>query len=121
MSQNAVIVTTNLECQIIDIQTNSLSQLQSAVKGLIQPIDLHERITMWVNEEFLFTDFELNPFATGVYSEMWQSVNPIYGDVVFTGGTDENGNTLGLTPEDQEIITSAVTKMSARAKELELF
>lgn len=110
-TQNAVIVTPELDIKIIDIQTNCLKQLQEAVQGLIQPIDFHERVTMWVNEEFLFTDLARNPFASGIYSEMYGERHSIYGTVVFTGGPDEEGNTLGLSPEDIEVITSTADLM----------
>jgi hypothetical protein len=36
---------------------------------------------------------------------MYQITNPIIGDVVFTGGTDDNGDTLGLTEEYVKALT----------------
>jgi hypothetical protein len=97
MPKTAVIVTTKAEVSIIDIAEGSLKKLQSAVDGLIQPVDLDADVTMWVNEEGLLrNDLEMNDIATSLYAQMYDITNPIIGDVVFTGGTDEEGNTLGL-------------------------
>lgn len=106
MSKTALVITTKAEVKILDIESNTLSQLQNAVDGLIQPIDLEAGITMWVNEEGLFrNDLEANDIATGLYAQMFQITNPIIGDVVFTGGTDEEGDTLGLADEYVKALT----------------
>jgi hypothetical protein len=97
MPKTAVIVTTKAEVSIIDIAEGSLKKLQSAVDGLIQPIDLDANVTMWVNEEGLLrSDLEMNDIATSLYAQMYDITNPLMGDVVFTGGTDGEGETLGL-------------------------
>jgi hypothetical protein len=97
MPKTAVIVTTKAEVSIIDIAEGSLKKLQSAVDGLIQPVDLDGNVTMWVNEEGLLrSDLEMNDIATSLYAQMYDITNPLMGDVVFTGGTDEEGETLGL-------------------------
>jgi hypothetical protein len=100
MPKTAVIVTTKAEVSIIDIAEGSLKKLQSAVDGLIQPIDLNADVTMWVNEEGLLrNDLEMNDIATSLYAQMYDITNPLMGDVVFTGGTDEEGETLGLADD----------------------
>jgi hypothetical protein len=38
----------------------------------------------------------MNDIATSLYAQMYDITNPLMGDVVFTGGTDEEGETLGL-------------------------
>lgn len=101
MSKTAVVVNTKGEMSIIDIAEDELTKLQSAVDGLIQPIDLDTHATMWVNEEGLFrSDLEMNEIATAIYAEMYGDIaNPLIGDAVFTGGTDEEGETLTLPQE----------------------
>lgn len=78
---------------------NSLKVLQSAVDGLIEPVDISDTVTCWVNEEGLFrSDFQLNIFASGTTGLK------LKGPAVFTGGVGENGETLSLSYEDAEII-----------------
>lgn len=82
----------------------SLSELQAGVDGLIQPIDIREDLTMWVNEEFVFrAEPDPNVVASAFFEEIGGNY-AIHGSVVFTGGTDENGNTMGLPVEHQELI-----------------
>lgn len=84
----------------------SLKELQTAVDGLIQPIDIREGLTMWVNEEFLFrAEPDENVLATAFFAEAGGKYD-IHGTVVFTGGTDEDGNTLGLSDEHRELVES---------------
>jgi hypothetical protein len=84
--------------QELDITENSLAVLQAGVDGLIQPIDIREDLTMWVNEEFLFRgDFEPNLLGTSFYQSVYGTDGLIHGPIVFTGGSDEAGNTLPLS------------------------
>lgn len=106
MSKTALVINTNAEVSLIDLSSDSLKVLQAAVDGLIQPVDLDDSVTMWVNEEGLLrSDLEINPIATGIYSQMFDINNPIMGDVVFTGGTDSEGNTLPLATEEIRVLT----------------
>ena len=114
MPKHALVVKSDLTFEILDIAENELSQLQSAVEGLIQPVDLAELITMWVNEEGLFQEgLELNQLATAFMQELGSNT-PIMGNVVFTGGTDEDGNTLGMNQDAMD----ELTEITRRAKEL---
>lgn len=82
----------------------SLAELQAGVDGLIQPIDIREDLTMWVNEEFrLRSEPDPNVVATVFFEEVGGNY-AIHGSVVFTGGTDEDGNTMGLPVEHQELV-----------------
>ena len=77
-----------------------LKELQSAVDGYIEAIDLNNDLTMWVNEEYLLrNEFEVNPLASALFASIG-GTRPIFGDVVITGGTDPEGYTLGLTAND---------------------
>ena len=84
----------------------SLAELQAGVDGLIQPINIREDLTMWVNEEFSFRgEPDPNVLATAFFAEIGGNYD-IHGSVVFTGGTDEEGETLGLPEEHQDLIKS---------------
>lgn len=79
----------------------ALAEMQTVVGGLIEPIDLSETLTMWVNEEFIFMpSLELNPLASAVFQMMAGGEYPIHGNVIFTGGTDSKGELKDLSSED---------------------
>lgn len=98
----------------LDITENSLAVLQSGVEGLIQPIDINENLTMWVNEEFLFRgDFEPNLLGTSFYQSVYgENSGIIQGPVVFTGGSDDEGNTLPLSDSVRDSLQSMITRMN---------
>jgi len=78
----------------------ALADLQKAVDGWIEAIDISADLTMWVNEEYLLrNELVLNPLATALFSSIG-GTQPIFGDVVITGGTDPEGETLGLAEND---------------------
>lgn len=84
----------------LDAPEGSYKVLSDAVEGMIEPVDLEGDITMWVNEEFLFIfpTPRPNSFATALFARGYD----IQGNVIFTGGVDEEGETLGLS--DQQAI-----------------
>lgn len=107
--KTALQITTQGEINILDIEENSLQTLQKGVGGYIQPVDYGNELTMWVNEEGKLNGSDLNPYGT----EWWTAIFPnhfdlIFGDVVFTGGTDEEGDTIGLTDKQVEFLINFV-------------
>ncbi len=99
----ALKVTVDAKIEKLDIEEDGLKKLQTAVDGYIEAVDISHRLTMWVNEEGLLrNDLEVNPVAFAFYS------SPILGDIVFTGGTDENGDTLGLDEETEKFVRKSV-------------
>lgn len=114
MSKLAVKLTPEFELVEMDIEDNELNQLQDAVDGLIQPVDIDSNTTMWVNEEGLLRDdLELNHLANGIYAEVFGEQPFLRGNAVFTGGTDEDGNTIALSQKHLEALkglVEAVTK-----------
>lgn len=102
MNKTALVVNSKSEISEIGI---SLEELQTAVEGLIEPIDLSENLTMWVNEEFLFrAEPDPNPIATAFFQTFANGEYAIQGTVVFTGGTGSDGETLGLGEKEQDLI-----------------
>lgn len=96
----AYALSVNSKYEFEEIGTD-LAEMQAVVGGLIQPVDLSETLTMWVNEEYVFMPhLELNPLASAFFQIMAGADYPIYGNVIFTGGTDEDGNLLDLSTED---------------------
>jgi hypothetical protein len=70
----------------------SLQSMQEIVEGLIQPVDLQDDMTMWVNEEGMYRD-DYNFLASRI------AQIPLNGPAFITGGIDEDGNTLSLSPD----------------------
>ena len=100
MAKTALVVASDGTQSTLDVETEFLSKMQTAVDGLIQPIDISDTITMWVNEEFLFRNsFEPNLLGTAMYQSIGGD-GVIMGTIVFTGGTDSDGNTLGLSMKE---------------------
>ena len=69
----------------------SLYAMQAIVEGLIQPVDLQEDMTLWVNEEGMYRE-DYNFLASGIAGI------PLNGPAFITGGIDKEGNTLGINP-----------------------
>lgn len=91
----------------------TLDYLQTSVKGWVQAVDLqgaYEGYTMWVNEEGKFDDsLALNTGATFFWSQSFgYGTDYIKGNAVFTGGADENGDTLGLSYEQVAFLFSSL-------------
>lgn len=104
MTKMALMITT--EAKVVKLELNEdteLKQLQQAVDGYIEAVDLSPNLIMWVNEEGLLRDnLSVNPVAYAFYSQ------PIMGDIVFTGGIDGEGNTRALSKAEEKLIRSVV-------------
>lgn len=74
----------------VDI-TDGLGSLQAAVDGLICGISFGRDLFAYGNDEGLYTQPH-NAAATLLYSIKWGAyVQDLHGNVVFTGGTDDEG------------------------------
>ena len=89
----------------------SLASMQKLVGGLIQPIDLAEDTTMWVNEEGLMLDLPYNHLATS-FCAIYGIDTYICGDIFLTGGVDEDGNTLPLKQEYADFLLAEMASIS---------
>jgi hypothetical protein len=103
--KKAIRISTTGEITELDLTTNSLAQLQEAVGGLVQALDLTEVLTMWCNEEGKMYGQPHNPYAQYFWDKVYgQHTDYMVGDIVLTGGTDSNGETLGLTESQTETL-----------------
>lgn len=73
-----------------------LQQLQDAVGGWVEAVDLSPTLTMWCNEEGKLNGLPFNSLATDLWEESFGRTDFIKGNVIFTGGTGSEGETLGL-------------------------
>ena len=96
----------------LDLSQNSLETLQQAVEGLVQAIDIAEDLTMWCNEEGKMIGLPHNPFGQAFWEKMYGRTDYIVGDIVLTGGADNEGETIGLTDEQITEIAKVVASVN---------
>lgn len=107
--KKALHIKTTGEVIELDITADSLTTLQTAVGGWVQAIDITTDMTMWCNEEGKLISLPHNPFAQFMWDKSFGTYTDyIVGDIVLTGGTDEDGATLGLTDEQVQVIGKIV-------------
>ena len=106
------------------IENTELETLQDAVGGLIQAVDLTPSLTMWCNEEGKLIGLPVNPVATAMWTRYFGETDVIVGNVIFTGGCDEDGNTTSLLEEDatniKKLCSSYVNALEGGFKLVEL-
>lgn len=96
----AVIIKTDGSKEVVTFTIgDSYKMLSNAVEGYIECVRLAEDTDMWCNENGIAERRELNLMASAIYEETFEMANPILGNVIITGGADEEGDTLGLTEE----------------------
>lgn len=107
--RKALKVTPEGVVSVLDLDSpiaSSLTIMQGAVEGLIQPVDINEELTMYVNEEFHYSGQDLNPLGSAVLQREHDNREAfVLGNVLFTGGVDDEGNTKGLTEAQEQMLT----------------
>jgi hypothetical protein len=110
--KTALRINTDFTTEILDLEVDSLTQLQEAVGGLVQAVDLRDDLTLWCNEEGkLINGMQPNVIATHLWEKNFGMTDIILGDVVFTGGTDDEGDNLALTHAWQVQLTEMARKL----------
>ena len=98
----ALVITTAGAVEVIE--EISLKVLQGKVGGWVQAVDLKPNLTLWCNEEGKMNGLAVNYFATELWESVYGATDIIVGDVVLTGGADDEGETLGLTDNQIEAL-----------------
>jgi hypothetical protein len=96
----AVIIKTDGSKSVAEFDNDTCYDLlRTTVGGYFECITLKnvEFCDMWVNEEGKLRGLEQNPTATALWVDMYGTSDVIMGDVIITGGSDDEGETLGLT------------------------
>ena len=95
--KTALRINTDFTTEILDIEEDSLKKLQGAVGGWVQAVDLRDDLTLWCNEEGKLVEGMMpNVIGTHLYEKNFGVLDVIMGDIVFTGGTDDEGDNLSL-------------------------
>ncbi len=111
--KTAIQIKTDGTVTVLDMTADSLQTLQTAVGGWVQAIDLTADMTMWCNEEGKLVGLPHNPYAQHMWDKAFGAqTDYIVGDIVLTGGADDEGMTLGLTAEQEAIIRKVVAKVN---------
>lgn len=97
----AITLTAEGEAKEIELVQDEaqLKILQEAVGGWVQAIDFTPTLTLWCNEEGKLNGLPINPMATFLWERYFGFTDIICGNVIFTGGTGDEGETLGLNEE----------------------
>ena len=99
----AVIIRTDGKKEVVEFEIGkSYELISTAVGGMIECITLHDKEgqpDMWINENGKFSGLDQNPYATALWVDMYSTTDVIMGDVIITGGADDEGETLGLSDE----------------------
>ena len=80
--------------------------ISGAVGGLFAHVTLRSDLDFWCNDNGIALGLPINEVATALYDQ------PIFGDVVFMGGTDSSGEPLSLGTNH----ATAIELLSAMAR-----
>jgi hypothetical protein len=100
MTKLGVVIKADGTLERLDLSESEqeLKSLQNAVGGYVQVIELEDDFTMWANEEGKLLNLPVNEIATVIWEVRFGlDTDIICGDVVFTGGMDEDGETLTIS------------------------
>lgn len=95
--KTALRINTDFTTEVLDLSSNEYNQLRDAVGGLIQPVDLKPDLTVWLNEEGKLISLPINLIGTHMWERSYGQTDVLVGDIVFTGNSDEEGETLPLS------------------------
>jgi hypothetical protein len=110
--KKALAIKTTGEVTELDLTSDSLTTLQTAVDGWVQAVEVATDLTMWCNEEGKMFGLAHNPYAQFMWDKAYGAhTDYIVGDIVLTGGADSEGDTLGLTDEQVGIVYAIVKKV----------
>jgi hypothetical protein len=102
----AIIAKTSGEVVEVEYErADEYNLLSGTVGGYIESVGVARNVTMWVNENGIGEELPLNYLGSLAYFIAFNAKTPIVGDVIFTGGFDDEGETLELDDEGLEWLT----------------
>jgi hypothetical protein len=103
--RKAILLDVDGNLSSIDLDAgNTLKILQNAVEGWVQAVDFTADLTIWVNEEGKLNNLPINAKATKIWAHFFGNTDYMSGNAVFTGGTDEEGETLAISADAEAFI-----------------
>lgn len=85
---------------------DSYELISSAVEGWIECVHLSSLgVDLWCNEEGKLAGLPQNEIASYLFHREFGQFDSIRGNVIFTGGADGEGETLGLSEDQIKTLT----------------
>lgn len=97
--EKVISIRTDNTVEIHQVESIEYETLSTAVNGMIELVSISEDIDMWLNEEGKFIGLEPNVIATILFYRAFSRFDLVMGDVIITGGSDDEGKTIGLSDE----------------------
>ena len=98
----------------LDLTNDALKPLQKAVGGYVEAIELADDMTIWCNDEGKLNGLPHNPYAQHFWDAAFgRHTDYIVGDIVLTGGVDDDGETIGLDDWQVELIGKVVARVDS--------
>lgn len=99
MTNLALVINSNGDFKTVEFtKENEYATTREAVGGYIEAVTLREDLIMWVNENGLAEQLPINPLGCACYFNAFGTLPvPIVGNLVFTGGADEDGYCTSVT------------------------
>lgn len=85
----------------LTVEGEAYPVLRHAVGGLIEPIQWADDIESYHNEEFLYAEGEEFD-QVNLVAALMGGPSKVYGPMIFTGGIDDEGETVGLSEENAQ-------------------
>lgn len=97
----ALIIKTDGTHEVKDFTVgDSYNLIREGVDGWIECVRLpYLNADMWVNEEGKLIGLPFNAIGTALWVGQYGLTDVILGDIVVTGGANDEGETIGLTEE----------------------
>jgi len=115
----AITVTTDNNLDVIDFdESKSYETIKAAIGGgTIQCIHLPSLdVDMWIDDEGkLVNEPVINAFGSALWVDSYGMTDLIVGDIIITGGVDDEGHTLGLTFDKAAMVLKRANDVMKKA------
>lgn len=112
--RQAILITDTDTVEVINLPNDTKSEyglFSMTLDGYIEAVALDKDLlglTLWVNEEGKLISLPFNSLATRLWEMSYGKTDVIMGNAIITGDADENGKTLGLTPNQINLIKESL-------------
>jgi len=118
--KQALVIKTAGDIEVVSFTAETEYEvIKEVVGGYLEIVRLSPTMTMWINEEGKLDKLPYNHRATAIWNFYFGATDIIAGNVIITGGTDTNGNCLGLSLADGnkiQVLVSATRLEKAEMK-----
>ena len=102
----------------LDLDPKSYPVMSAAVGGMIERLPFDYPFDVWCNEEYRYIfgdEGKNNRVAEILWFNEFGQFNEILGSILVTGGVDDEGDTLGLAPEQAAAVRLLVAEFGQPA------